>query len=57
MAETNPQEPPVESAPADPKTGKPAGVKWDKPAQDPNKRKSVAEDPDGRANARAFNKK
>lgn len=43
--------------PADPKTGKPRGLVWDKTAPNPNERKSIAEDPDGKANARLKAKK
>lgn len=42
--------------PADPKTGKPKATPWDNASLDPNKRKSIAEDPEGKANAKLSKK-
>lgn len=42
--------------PVDEKTGKPKASQWDNAALDPNKRKSIAEDPDGKANAKLSKK-
>jgi len=44
-------------APAvDARTGQPASVQWDNDALDPNKRKSIAEDPEGKENAKLAKK-
>lgn len=43
-------------APVDPKTGEVGKTNWKGAAGDPNKRKSIAEDPDGKANARLVGK-
>lgn len=49
---TNAAEQQMVAPPVDVKTGQPAKVKWDNEKLDPNKRLSIAEDPDGKKNAK-----